>query len=112
MKREENDCARRRVWLAAGGMRHVRSDGALLAQEAREPVFKLFAGEELLRLSGAAAVLAASRIVIQQELRSLDEQFAGWLAVQDRDKLEPRSLLEIQINVHMFKPKLCRGPVN
>lgn len=85
---------------------------ALQAQEAHEPGFEFLVAEEHLRLS-RAAVLAASRIVIQQELRGFDEHLARRLAGLDRDQLEPRSLVVIQFNFHKVKPMLWgHGAVN
>jgi hypothetical protein len=75
-----------------------------MVQDPREPGFKFLVTEELLRFRGTA-VAASSCIVIQQEMRRVDEHLARRDADVHRQKFEASALLGIQFDVH--KLSLC-----
>jgi len=79
----------------------LESTGSLASamQQLREPRVQLLFAEELLRLRRVTPI-AASRIAVQQKHRRLGQELGGGLAGVDRDELDPRALLEIQIDIH------------
>ena len=70
------------------------------------PGLKFLVAQELLRLAGTA-VLAASRIAIQQELSCLDQHLGRWLSGENGDQLMPITLFRIDIDIH--SSSLCFG---
>ena len=77
---------------------HMRRTTSAM-QQLREPRLQLLIAKEVLR-SRRAAVLAASRIAVQQIHCSFQQKLGRRLASDQRKKFDPRALLVVQFDIH------------